>query len=264
MFIKMKNGCKAIANGIDIYLLEQDEVSYSSSVKLYSTPANSWKTLPLQKVEKLDYCVCSFMQKMFVIGGRGNSGRYHSSCMFYDKQSNFWTSMAALMEGREKAACTVFEGKIVVSGGIVKTSRDPNRNPFFRTQVITYTNSVEAYDYHEDKWSSFPRMLSARINHTAFSISNKMFMIGGSSNNSEVFDSVTRKFTFIKSLLKVIKYLDPNKTVCVGYNIYFFRGEENKEVKVHSFNVNKNNFILKTLLKLENTERFCCTKVVMF
>ena len=54
---------------------------------------------------------------------------------------------------------------------------------------------TETYNYHENKWSAFPCMLLRRANHTAVSISNKMFVIGGyfnhSSNNCEVFDSVT-------------------------------------------------------------------------
>ena len=37
--------------------------------------------------------------------------------MFYDKQSDNWSYVAVMTEGREYAACTVFQGKIVVSGG---------------------------------------------------------------------------------------------------------------------------------------------------
>ena len=89
-------------------------------------------------------------------------------------------------------------------------------------------NSVEAYDYHEDRWSHFPSMLLPREKHSAFSIGNKMFMIGGGYddvevfNYFEVFDSVTRKFTSIRSLPKWINYSSPNKIVCVGYKIYLF------------------------------------------
>ena len=57
------------------------------------------------------------MQKPFVISGRDSCNSYDLPCMNYDKQSNIWTLIAAMLEGRENAACTVFEGKIVVSGG---------------------------------------------------------------------------------------------------------------------------------------------------
>ena len=113
-------------------------------------------------------------------------------------------------------------------------------------------------------------MLEERENHVSVGISNKLFMIGGSSKGCsknfrffEVFDSVNRKFTSIKSKPKWIEYLKPNRIVYVGYNIYFFVGEENNEVKVYSFDVN--NYIIKhkTSLNLENTKGFICTKVSM-
>ena len=117
--------------------------------------------------------------------------------------------------------------------------------------------------------SSFPCMLTARRNHSAVSISNKIFIIGGRYfkiiENFEVFDSVTRKYTSIKRFpFHWIEHSVPNKTVCVGYKIYCFIREEKNEVKVNSYDVKENNFIFKTLLKHENAERFCCTKVAMF
>ena len=70
-----------------------------------------------------------------------------------------------------------------------------------------------------------------------------MFVIGGSfrgySNSFEVFDSDTRNVTSIQRLQKWIQCLDPNKTACVGYNIYCFLGEANNEVKVHNYHIKK-------------------------
>ena len=112
--------------------------------------------------------------------------------------------------------------------------------------------------------------VSNKSNHTAVSIGNKMFMIGGSSNyfevlnNFEVFDSVTRKFTAIKSVPKWIKYVDRNQIVCVGYNIYFFSREENNKVKAYSYDVKKNLFSFKALLNFESNKSFSCTKVLIY
>ena len=115
--------------------------------------------------------------------------------------------------------------------------------------ATVYIKSLEAYDYHENKWSAFPSMLSATANHTAISISNKMFMMenrfSAYLNNFEVFVSVTRKLTSIKSLPKLVKYFDQNQTVFVGYTIYFFIEEENNEVKVHSYDIKNNVFSFK-------------------
>ena len=101
--------------------------------------------------------------------------------------------------------------------------------------------SIESYDFHENKWYYFPDMLSPRVNHSAVSIGNKMFMIGGSKDYCEVFDSVTRKFTYIKTLPKWVRVEELNSSyqvVSIGYKIYFFRKEDNK-VNVHSYNVKK-------------------------
>ena len=65
--------------------------------------------------------------------------------------------------GRYDAAYTVFESKIVVSGG------------------YEYDNlkSVETYDRHENKWNYIPDMIERRYNHGSLSMGNKMFVIGG-------------------------------------------------------------------------------------
>ena len=111
---KQQYKCKVIASCSDIYLLY--DCSIPPSVKLYS-PSTSWKCLPPLIETKVNYSVCSFMQKLFVIGGRDTYNKYDrkDTCMFYEKQSDSWTTIEAMMECRENSACTVFEGKIVVS-----------------------------------------------------------------------------------------------------------------------------------------------------
>ena len=104
-------------------------------------------------------------------------------------------------------------------------------------------------------------MLSRREKHCAVSISNKMFMIGGCSNSCEVFDSVTRKFTYIEFLPDWVNYLNRSQIVSFGYNIYFFVGDESTEVKVYSFDVKNCDITHQTSLSLENTKSFICTKV---
>ena len=87
---------------------------------------------------------------------------------------------------RHSAACTVFEGKIVVSDGLYSSS-----------------SSVEAFDHHENKWTYLPPIPYGRHDHGAVSMGNKMFLIGGNSRlTSLVFDSVSINFTYIKQLVK--------------------------------------------------------------
>ena len=59
---------------------------------------------------------------------------------------------------RKFAACTVFEGKIVVSGGV-------------------QSNTVESYDFYENKWTYLPSMIEYRYFHGSVSVGNKLFVI---------------------------------------------------------------------------------------
>ena len=64
-------------------------------------------------------------------------------------------------------------------------------------------NSVEAYDYYENKLTYLPDMIERRDLHASVSMGNKIFVIGGfSTSNCEVFDSTSKKFTSIKCLKK--------------------------------------------------------------
>ena len=74
-------------------------------------------------------------------------------CLQYENnmKKKKWTKIADIIEYRYNAACTVFGGKIVVTGG-------------------KFTNSVEAYDYYENKWTYLPDMIYERFDHAAFSM----------------------------------------------------------------------------------------------
>ena len=72
------------------------------------------------------------MRSLYIFGGEINQS---GSCLKYDTKTSQWSYIAKIKTARVNAACTVFEGKIVVSGG--------NYN----------LKSVEAYDYYENKWS---------------------------------------------------------------------------------------------------------------
>ena len=156
------------------------------STEIYSEKTKSWSNLDFTIKEKCCYCVGSFMGKMYLIGGYNISYEESlSSSYSYNFDSNTWIETAKLNKARDCAACTVFEGKIVVTGGV-----------YYLPQI----KSVEAYDYHEDKWTYLPDMIEERSYHAAVSMGNKMFVIGGKYTTScEVFDSRSRKFSNINS-----------------------------------------------------------------
>ena len=59
-------------------------------------------------------------------------------------------------------------------------------------------------------------MLEERNGHSACSMGNKLFVIGGyKSNSCEVLESYSRKFTYIKHV-----YIGLNKSICLGKKMY--------------------------------------------
>ena len=112
-----------------------------------------------------------------------SSGKSNRLCYTYNFKCDKLSQITHLNEARDCAACTVFEGKIVVTGGDDYDEDDELK-------------SVEQYDYFEDKWINLSDLIEERSCHAAVSMGNKMFVIGGYWTTScEVFDSYSRKFT---------------------------------------------------------------------
>ena len=114
--LKQQSGCKADLSIPDIYLAYRYKVSNSSFV-MKSTSLNIIWKCSLSVKDERNCCILIFMDKLFVMGGGNSNFGINNACVFYDKQTCNWYSTAVMIEGRDNAACTVFEGKIVVSGG---------------------------------------------------------------------------------------------------------------------------------------------------
>ena len=209
----------------------------------YSESSGNKIILPPLMDRRFLFCVCSFMHKIYVIGGCRKTLENIYTCMCYDIKNNRWKYIASMIESRYYASCAVFEGKIVVTGGIL-------RNNFFTL------NSSESYCFYEDKWKKFPDMLVNRCLHTTVSMNNKLFIIGGSfRNNCEVFDSVTNKFIIITNLQGINNFVD---AVSVGYKVYVFyvvpgvrQSEDRNEMVIFYYNDKQNTLIQENKLQLD-------------
>ena len=177
------------------------------STEIYSEKTKSWSNLDFTIKEKCCYCVGSFMGNLYLIGGYNISYEESlSSSYSYNFDSNTWIETAKLNKARDCAACTVFEGKIVVTGGYHDLK------------------SVEAYDCHENKWSYLPDMIKGRYSHAAVSMGNKLFVIGGRyTTKCELFSSFSRQFTEIEYSLIPDMRSRYFKAVCTGNYIVVFR-----------------------------------------
>ena len=134
-----------------------------------------------------------------------------------------------------------------MSGGLSKTS---------------FLKSVEAYDYHENKWTYLPDMNCARFFHGSVSMGNKMFMIGGTMTKTcEVFDSITEKFIYLKQKLPT-PLLFVKSAVVIGYKIIVFPGfltVKNKKVLVYDVLMDQCNVEENDLLDIYSV--FTCSRL---
>ena len=174
-----------------IYLLSSwsSLLSYCTLTKEFIKPVY----LPDSHGGQKGICACTFMGKIYIFGGDTGAMVNHTArtCIAFDPKTNKWEKIARLLEARHRSACAVFGGRIILSGG---------------SDYRGSSTSVEVYDHCAKKWSHMPDMLEGRSHHASISIKNKLFMVGGTSKNCEVFDSFSQKFASIKPILPIYRY----------------------------------------------------------
>ena len=179
-------------------------------------------------------CVCTFMKELYVIKIGQYFGEINTySCLKYNLNRKKWINTAAPNEIRYFAASAVFEGKIVVSGGIEYYKKRSKR-------------TVEAYDHYENQWAYLPEMIKGRSDHSLVSMGNKLFVIDGWTTNScEVFDSKSRKFSCINFTLE---YFSIKGACRIGNNIALVGVKLDaigNEYEVVIYDVESNTFSIK-------------------
>ena len=178
-----------------------------SSVEKYSPSIGTWNRVAEMYDDRIGFCACAFMDKIFIIAGKYYNKRITNYCNQFDTKDYTWKEIAGMKEAREYAACAVFEGRIVVSGGT------PNNMNALR--------SVESYDV--DEWSSMPSTIEERSYHSLVVVKNKLFVIGSEIEPTcEVYDGVYQKFVAFK--LPALEYdLKFNHVVSVGSNFFILQ-----------------------------------------
>ena len=214
---KTNRDSKLVVSGSNRYLF--GKYQQSKLFLSFSESSKSFNVLPSMLDKRSRFDVCSFMQKIIVIGGNISCWESINSCMAYDCKINKWTYIASMNESRGHTSSTVFKGKVVVTGGWVQ------RNFSFRK-----LKSVEAYCFYENKWTQFPDMLREKSGHNTVSIGNKMFVISiYLCDGCEVFDSISNSFTLLKKYPNVKNiHCYSSKAITIGYKIHMLIDEKLK------------------------------------
>ena len=223
-----------------------DSIHFNSimSVEKYSPSTGSWKKVADMFDDRRIFCGSAFMDKIFIIGGYSKANESTTdSCLQFDAKG--WKEVARMNQVRVSAACAVYDGKIVVSGG-----RNGNyTNPSF--------NTVESYDVLPDRWSAMPSMVSGKSNHGLVVVKNKLFAMGARSETCEVYDNICKKFVVFESpRVKLQSYY-----VSIGSKIFAF---QNKQPVAICYDVDKNKWSEEKCEVTNNLINFSCVKVPWF
>ena len=174
------------------------------AVEKYSLFTNTWTTISDFHDSRVEFCVCAFMDKVFVFGGLKDPYALNS-CFQFDPIDYQWKEVARMNEVRVNAACTVFEERIVVSGGHYDGGYNNLR-------------TVESYDVVADTWYTMPNMINIRSYHSLVVVKTKLFVIDDRS--CEVFDNTCKQFVLLKSPKISIQYA---QATSIGSKIVAFQ-----------------------------------------
>ena len=152
-----------------------------------------------------------------------------------------WKVVANMNEARKYAACVVFQGNIVVSGGIY----DGN-----------ILNSVESYDVFANKWSPMSNMINNHFLHSLVTVKSKLFVMDG-REHCEVFDNVCEKFVVFKSST-TFRFRD---AVSIGNKIVILQNETSSII---CYDVNKDEWSQKPCELTKDLEDFSCLKLPLY
>ena len=193
----------------EVYVLGTDGYRLES-VNKYSPLTKSWSHVTDIPDKRYHFFACAFIDKIYVFGGFEPGTDYLNSCLQFDAKLLEWKEVAKMNEAKVHATSTIYEGNIVVSGGI-----DINR---------TDSNTVESYDAFADTWTRMPNMINRRCLHSLVPFKNKLFAIGGTyyNTNCEVFDKVSNMFVTFETP----KFISSSvRAVSIGSKIFVFQDD---------------------------------------
>jgi N-acetylneuraminic acid mutarotase len=147
--------------------------------------------MPALPHERHDFAVVNKGAEVFVIAGADSTAKRCQDVDVFNLDTKERYSLAPLKEGRSRTAAVIFQGKLLVIGGLGLTGGSPPRQ--------MPTSSVECYDFNTKKWSFFPPMTRARDGHCACVYDGKVYVFGGRLQD----------FNDVQANTTTIEYYDP-------------------------------------------------------
>ena len=248
--IKRRNHKSVYCNG-EVYVFGGFDVNkqFIKTVDKYSLATNNWEIVGEMFDYRKGFNVCRFIDKVYIFGGCGKSWNPLYSCDIFDTNNNKWYEVAKTNEARINAASTVYEEKIIVSGG-------------WNNNIDLNLKTVVAYDPLSNTWSSMRNMIKDRCGHSSIAVKNKLFVLGSydgkGSESCEVFDSNCKNFVMIKRFPSTLTFdLGFAKTFAIGNKLItlgnisstalYYEVEKGKWSE-ETFNLTKDNIFFSFIL----------------
>ena len=230
-----------------------------SSFMRFSPISKIWETLTLDNFYDCiiaGYCVCTFMDSIFIMGGFFNNNQYKGTryCCEFNVKTKKWRRIANMNQARINADSAVFEGRVVMSGGTAELEGfGPSEG----------TNTIEAYDHVSGTWSYMPSMVHSRYNHQLFAVGNRLFATGGNTLTCEVYDSVSKRFTALK-LPPDFVWLEFNTSCSFLLGRKFFVFHTDCYPKVVSYHVDEEKWSEESFEITKHLEPYDCMRIQQF
>ena len=217
------------------------------SVGKYSFASKTWEIFCDMHDDRLLFCACAFMNNAYLIGGSViQNYLFHdtNSCLKLSLKDRKWTEAGRLNARRPRAACAVFQGRIVAWGGL---------------ELYNVLDTADVYDHVTDSWSNMPSMNYSRFNHKLVSVRSKLFVVGGGRHVCcEVFDLTCNKFVLLQPPTKFFSGLNFNSiadVVLIGCELVVFYKLKNK---VLIYNTENNEWREKRYNFPKNLSKYNC------
>ena len=216
---------------------------------------------PMKKKRYSSRAVC-LKGEVYVLGGRGISGKWLRSVEKYSPSTDEWNKVGELCDDRMLYCACAFIDKVFVIGGVRNGSTLLDNCLQFDTKSYKWkevarmgearqqtaacanfkglivvsggtggldipfrrSNKVESYDAAGDAWTPMPRMIEQRAQHSSMVVKNKMFVFGGIQTEltAEVLDDASKQFVALKPVKSNILNCE---TVSVGSKIFFIQSD---------------------------------------
>jgi len=233
----------------EIYVFVSNNNYTKKSIEKYSPFTNTWEKVADMYDNRIEFSACSFMDDIYIIGGRLPNTNI-KSCVKFNTKSRTWEECVVLIEGRSRPSSVVFEGKIVVSAGFNHGN----------------LNSVEAYDHVADMWSYMPNMIEGRYDHISVAVKNKLFIFGGYGEDldgpeifCEMFDSRCNKFVTVNPLPNSFTFdTRPESVSAIGSKLAVFGG---KIDTILFYDVKNEEWSEESFAVTNKLQEYCCAKL---